>query len=70
MHLHLKFATGLPCNEEQVEDGTHDNNATKDDDEDYVGVYDNNLGASLMELVSKNTNVAKEELHNYDETSG
>merc|ERR1719312_2393917 len=50
-------------------DAKCDYDTTENYDEDHVEVHDNNLGASLMELVSKNTNVAKDELHN-DETSG
>ena len=49
--------------EDNVIDAKCDYDTTENYDEDHVEVYDNNLGASLMELVSKSTNVAKEELH-------
>ena len=47
-----------------------DDDATENHDEDYLEVYDENLGSFLKEAVSKDTNVFKEEKHDYDETSG
>ena len=54
--------------EDNVIDAKCDYDTTENYDEDYVD--NNNLDASLMELVSKNMNFAKEEQHDYDETSG
>jgi len=55
--------------EDDVVDDKCDNNATENDDEDYLEVYNENLGSFLKEAVSNDTRVAKEELHYYNETS-
>lgn len=44
-------------------------NATENDSEEYVEVNKVILNASFKESVNKGTNVAKEEVHNNDETS-
>ena len=56
--------------EDQVEDVIHDNNANKDDNEDYLEVYDEILGSFFKEAIFNDTSVAKKKLHDYDETSG
>ena len=77
----LKRRSTLKCEKElvsydvedilsEVEDGIHDNNATEDNDKDYLEVHDGNLCSFLKEAVPNDTSVFKEELYDYDETSG
>ena len=44
-------------------------NATENESEEYVEVNEVILNASFKKSVTKGTNVTKEEVHNYDETS-
>ena len=55
--------------EDRIEDAILNENASENDNEEYVEVNEVILNASFKESVNKGTNVAKEEVHNNEETS-